>query len=162
MGHKGRIKSGAPLLFMRNRLMSALAHKRTCAVQLGMSAVGNSGPLQAVRLSYVLSCWTAGATAHTLLGIVKDNAESMTHSTTKAAYAMPKVYSILTPRSLNWTVVNGEYYSVALSQWHNFGPALHARTLLGNNRRSSGEIASRFGQQNRNLERKHEISVKVL
>jgi hypothetical protein len=86
----------------------------------------------------------------------------MTHSTTKAAYAMPKVYSILTPRSLNWTVVNGEYYSVALSQWHNFGPALHARTLLGNNRLSSGEIASRFGQQNRNLERKHEISVKVL
>jgi len=55
-------------------------------------------------LSYVLSCWTAGATADTLLGIVKDNAESMTHSATNAAYAMPKVYSILTPTSLNWTV----------------------------------------------------------
>src|SRR5262245_10944365 len=104
----------------------------------------------------------AAARGDTLLGIMKDNSESMARSAANAAYAMPKVYSILAPSSLNRTVANGECYRVALSQRNNFGFALHARTLLDNDKLSSIEIASRFGKQNRNLKRKNEISVHVL
>src|SRR5262249_9076010 len=77
-------------------------------------------------------------------------------------YTMPKVDAVFAPRSLDWSVVNGERYSVALSQRHNFSPALHARTLLGNDKLSPGEVALRFRQQNRNLKRTDEICVNGL
>jgi hypothetical protein len=39
---------------------------------------------------------------------------------------------------------------------------LHARALLGDDEFTSSEIAVGFGQKNRDLKRKHEVSVKVL
>ena len=49
------------------------------------------------------------------LGVVKDNAESVTHAAADAAHTMPKIDAIFAPRSFDWAIVDGECYRVALS-----------------------------------------------
>jgi hypothetical protein len=77
---------------------------------------------------------------------MKDNAKRMTHSAPNATHAMPKVNAVFAPRSFDWTVMDGECDRIALSQRYDFGPALHARTLLGDDKFSTGEIAPRLGK----------------
>jgi hypothetical protein len=46
---------------------------------------------------------------------VKDDAKGVTLSATNMTHTMPKVNAILTPRSFDWAVMDGEYHRVALS-----------------------------------------------
>lgn len=52
--------------------------------------------------------------ASRLFGVVKDNAERMSHAVAKAADAMPKIDAIFAPRAFDRTVVDGERHRVAL------------------------------------------------
>ena len=89
---------------------------------------------------------------------MKDNAKRMTRSAANAAHTMPKVDAIFAARSFDWAIVDGECHRVTLSQRHDFRSALHARALLGDDEFTSSEIAVGFGQKNRDLKRKHEVS----
>jgi hypothetical protein len=50
-----------------------------------------------------------------LLGVVKDNPESVAHTAANAAHTMPKVDAIFAARSFDWAIVDGECYRVTLS-----------------------------------------------
>src|SRR5262249_2624735 len=59
-------------------------------------------------------------------------------------------------------IMHGERNCITLPQWHHLHAALHTWSLFCQNELTTGEILSRFGEKNRNLERKGKIAVKVL
>ncbi len=59
-------------------------------------------------------------------------------------------------------VMHREGHRIALGERHHFGAALHARALLGQHELAAGEIAAWLGQQDRHLDRKGEVAIKVL
>src|SRR6185312_14982211 len=97
-----------------------------------------------------------------LLRVVENDADSVPEAAADAANAVPKVDTIVALRSLYRPVVDGERHSIASPQRHYFGPALHARPLLGQNKLTASEITFGFGEQDRDLQRECEVTIKVL
>lgn len=75
---------------------------------------------------------------------------------------MPKVHSIGSARSPNWTMMDREGYSISLVKGHDFGARLHTGSLLRQNEFASGEVSLRLREQDRNLYGKDVLSVKIL
>jgi len=61
-----------------------------------------------------------------------------------AAHAVPKVYPVHAASALDGTMVDREDYGVTLTQWDDFGPRLHARTLLRQHEFAPAEVCSGF------------------
>jgi hypothetical protein len=59
-------------------------------------------------------------------------------------------------------MVDGEDDRVALVERHDFGPGLHARSLLRQHELAAAEILARPRQQDRDLERKRQFPIQVL
>ena len=75
---------------------------------------------------------------------------------------MAKVDAIGAARAADGPVVHGEDDGVTLRKRHHLGSRLHARTLLGQHEFAPAEIPARCRQQDRRLERKRQIAIKVL
>lgn len=58
--------------------------------------------------------------------------------------------------------MHSEGNGVALRERNHFGAGLHARALLGQHELAAGEIASRLGQEDRDLEREHVLAIEIL
>jgi hypothetical protein len=86
----------------------------------------------------------------------------MTVPGAQTAYAVTEVDAVKTARTLYRTVMNSECDCVALSQRHNFGSGLHARTLFGQHELAAGKVLSRLGQKNGDLNREDMFPVQIL
>ena len=75
---------------------------------------------------------------------------------------MSEMDAIVAFRAIDRPAVHGEGHRITLPQRHHLGPALHAWPLLGKNKLAACEIASGFREQDRNLQRECEITVKIL
>ena len=79
------------------------------------------------------------------------------------AHAMAQVDPAENPRrALHRPMMHGKGHRVALTQRHHLGARLHARPLLGQHEFAAGEIAARFRQQDRDLQREHMLAIEVL
>ena len=58
--------------------------------------------------------------------------------------------------------MNCEDHSIALTQWHDHGPRLHARPLFGQYEFTASEITLRFRQQNCELKRENVFAIEIL
>jgi hypothetical protein len=63
---------------------------------------------------------------------------------------------------MNGTVMNWKDYRIALAQSYDHRSRLHAWPLLRQHKLAPGEISLRFRQQDRELQRKDVLAVKVL
>ncbi len=75
---------------------------------------------------------------------------------------MPQVYAIDTACAAHRAIMNRENDAVPLSQWHNYRPRLHTRSLLRHHKFAAREVLLRFRQQNGELQRENMIAVQVL
>ena len=79
-----------------------------------------------------------------------------------AAYSMAEIDPIGAPRSLNRTMMHCERHRVALAKRNHLWPRLHTGPLLGEHEFTSGEISLRLREQDRHLDRKDVLTVKIL
>src|SRR5262245_30233568 len=93
---------------------------------------------------------------------MEDDAHGVPQARADATDAMPEVDAVGALRALDRPVVNSEGHRVALLQRHDFGPALHARSLFRQYKLTAGKIPTRLRKQNGNLERERKVTVKVL
>jgi hypothetical protein len=59
-------------------------------------------------------------------------------------------------------MMDGEQYSIAPCQRHDFYLRLHSRTLLGEHEFASGEILPRIREEDSRLYRKYEFTIEIL
>ena len=93
---------------------------------------------------------------------MKNHAQRMALTAANATHAMAKIDTVRAASALNRTTVDREDHGVTLTQRDDLGPRLHARSLLREHELAAGEICSGFRQQNRDLQRKHMLAVKIL
>ena len=93
---------------------------------------------------------------------MKDDADDVPQPRTEPAHTVPEVDLIDAPASPDGPTPDGEDHPVALPKRHDFRPGLHPGPLLGHHELPSGEIAARLGQQNRDLQREHVLTIDVL
>jgi len=79
-----------------------------------------------------------------LLGIMKDNAQSVTSSGAQTADAVPQIDAINPTRPLHRTVVHGKGHGVTLVKRDDLRARLHARPLLRHNELPTGKISYRL------------------
>ena len=103
-----------------------------------------------------------GAAPINSLGVMKDDAERMAMAGAQTAHAMPHVHPIDAPRALHRPMMDREDHAFALLERDHLGARLHARTLLGQHELAAGEVVAGAGEQERDLERKDMLAVKVL
>src|SRR5258708_22949429 len=96
------------------------------------------------------------------LRIVKDHTKGMTVAGSDPAHAVAQINAIEPARPLYRPVMHGKSHRIALREPHHLGPRLHPRPLLGQHEFAAGEIAARFRQQDRDLQREHVFAVEVL
>ena len=75
---------------------------------------------------------------------------------------MPHVNAVSPARALDRPMVHREYGRLTTAQRHDLGPRLHARTLLGEHQLAAGEVRSRLGQQDHDLQREHMLAIEIL
>ena len=93
---------------------------------------------------------------------MKDHADGMAVAGADPADAMAQINAIEPARPLHRPVMHSKCHRVALPQRHHFGPRLHPRPLLGQHEFAAGEIATRFRQQYRDLQREHVLAIEIL
>jgi hypothetical protein len=93
---------------------------------------------------------------------MKNDASSVAPAGSKPADTVAQIHSIAAFRTLNRPVVYGEYDGVALLQRNNLGSALHAGPLLCQHEFTTGEVLAGHREQDRDLQRKRQISIEVL
>ena len=86
----------------------------------------------------------------------------MTVTGADLADAMAQINPVEAARPLYRPVMHSKSHRIALPERHHFGPRLHSRPLLGQHEFATGEIAARFRQQDRDLQREHMLAVEVL
>ena len=79
-----------------------------------------------------------------------------------AADAVAHVDAVDAARALHRPVMHRKDHAFALAQRHDLHARLHARPLLGQHELAAGEVASRIGQQDRELQREDVLAVKIL
>ena len=75
---------------------------------------------------------------------------------------MSQVDAVVSLRASHGPVVDGEGYRVPLSKRHDLDAALHAWPLLGEGKLTAREIFLGLGQQHGDLDRKNELTIKIL
>ena len=98
----------------------------------------------------------------TLIRIVKDDTNGMSLPASQATDSVPEVHTIGTASSLHRPMMHGEGHSIALLEGNDFGPRLHAWTLFGEDELASRKVLLRLGEQDRDLNWKHMLTVKIL
>src|SRR5260221_14184264 len=93
---------------------------------------------------------------------MKDDAERLSMTGKDAADAVLHLDAIAAARSLHRPVVQGEDHATTLLQWNDARSGLHARPLFGEHEFAACKIPLRFREQERRLQRKHVLSVKIL
>src|SRR5262245_63270418 len=78
--------------------------------------------------------------------VVKNDAQRMTMSPPNAADAVPEIHPIRAASALDGTMMNREYDTVTLTEWHNHRSRLHPRPLLSHHEFTAGKICIRVGQ----------------
>src|SRR5438309_11254456 len=96
------------------------------------------------------------------LRVMEDDAQGMTMAGTYPADPMAQVHPVNTARAAHRPVMDRENDAIAALQVHYFRPRLHAGTLFGQNKLSSGEIQSWPGEQKSRLERKDLLTIDIL
>jgi hypothetical protein len=97
-----------------------------------------------------------------LLRIVEDDPDGVPHTRADAAHAVAQVHPVVALRSLHWPVMDCKGHGIALTKWHDFGAALHARPLLGQHELAACEVLAGLRKEDCNLNRECEITVEVL
>ena len=97
-----------------------------------------------------------------LFRVVEDDSQRMSMAAAKPTYAVPHVYPIHTAGTLHGTMVHGEYHSVSLVKRYYFGTRLHAGTLFGEYKFTTGKVLPGLRQQDCDLEWENVFAVKVL
>jgi hypothetical protein len=85
---------------------------------------------------------------------VKDNAEHVAAAGMEAAHAVPMFDSNNAAGTFHRTIPHCEYRQIALPQPKNLDSRLHARALFRHDEVAAFEIAARFRQYDRCLQRK--------
>src|ERR1700709_2861244 len=93
---------------------------------------------------------------------MEDDADGVSHSGPDTADTVPEIDAVVSLGALNPPVVDREGNGIALAQRNDLGPALHPRTLLGQDELAAGEILPRLGEKDRHLDRECEVSVEIL
>jgi hypothetical protein len=97
-----------------------------------------------------------------LFGIVENNTDGMPLAGTHSADAVTKVDPIVALGAFHWAIMHRKCNGVALPQRDDFGAALHARPLFGDDELPARKIPIRFRKQDRHLQRKREVAVQIL
>ncbi len=93
---------------------------------------------------------------------MKDDAGGVAVSGTNSTDSMTQVDTVITFRAFGWTVVNSKYSRVSLENGHYFNTALHPGSLFGEHEFAAGKVFSGHRQENGDLQRESEITVKIL
>ncbi|QEL15454.1 hypothetical protein PX52LOC_02374 [Limnoglobus roseus] len=93
---------------------------------------------------------------------MEDDSESVSAPGTDAADAVLEVHSVAPTAALYRTMTNGENDTISSSERHDLDTRLHPRALLREDELSTGEIHSRFVQQDRHLKWEDVLAVHVL
>src|SRR5205809_4443139 len=83
-------------------------------------------------------------------------------SGSQSAHSVPHIDTIGSARAVHGAMVHREHHGIAPTQRHHLGPRLHAWALLGQHELSAGEILFGLRQENRHLQRKDMLAVKIL
>jgi hypothetical protein len=83
--------------------------------------------------------------------VVKNDPHRVAMPRPNAAHTVPEIDPIHPAATLHRPMTDRKHNSISLPERHDFHPRLHARTLFGHHEFSTGEVASRFGQQDCHL-----------
>src|SRR5579884_456252 len=97
-----------------------------------------------------------------LLSIVEDDTERIAASRPHPTHSVSKIDSVVAAFPLERTVIHRKRDRISLVERHDLNTRLHARSLLGENKFSSGEIPSRLRKENRHLYGKHMLAIEIL
>src|SRR5499427_5116120 len=75
---------------------------------------------------------------------------------------MAHVDAVNAARALHRSMMHGEDHALALREWRDFCPRLHARALLREHEFAAGEIFARPRQQEGDLQREDVLAVEIL
>src|SRR3984893_4805254 len=93
---------------------------------------------------------------------MEDDADGVAHSGADTADAMPEIDPVVALHAVHGPIMDGERLGVALAQRDDLGSALHPGPLFGQHELTAREVLFRFGKEDRHLERKREVAVKIL
>jgi hypothetical protein len=97
-----------------------------------------------------------------LLCVVKDDAERVAVSGMKATDTVAKIHARRPTRALRRTMIDGECYSIALSERHDFGSGQSSRILFDQQKLTARKVATGFGEQDHNLHRERQLPIEIL
>jgi hypothetical protein len=72
--------------------------------------------------------------------VVEDDPDCVPHAGADAAYAVTQVHAVVALRPPHWPVMDCKGHSIALPKGHDFGAALHAGSLFGQDELATGEV----------------------
>src|SRR5258708_33879670 len=113
------------------------------------------GDRPATRILAVTEIFRSGAL---LFGIVENNTHGMPLAGTHSADAVTKVDPIVALGAFHRAIMHGKCNGVALPQRDDFGAALHARPLFGDDELPAGKLPIRLRKPDRHLQRKREVA----
>lgn len=93
---------------------------------------------------------------------MKDDAERMAMSGSNEAHAVAHRHPVEAAHPTHRALMHWKNNRVAAPERNNFGPRLPPRALFGQHEFTAFELIARFGQQDRDLERKQDFSVAIL
>ena len=94
--------------------------------------------------------------------VVENDSDGVPHAGTDPAHAVAEVHPVVAVGPPHRPVMDCERRSIASLKRHDLGAALHARPLFGQDELATGEILPGLRQEDRDLDRKGDIAVKVL
>src|SRR5438105_6972327 len=145
-------------------MMSCSAAIKSCSTDLAKarsSTAPSAIDCWQVRGSATLSNKSAVNSPHSLR-VVEDHSDRMAMAGADAADAVSQINAVEPARPLHRAMVHGKGDRIALAERHYFRPRLHARALFGQYELAAGEIAPRFRQEDRDLQREHMLAVEIL
>jgi len=93
---------------------------------------------------------------------VENHPEGVPSPRPHAAHAVAKVHSVVAPGALDRAAVDGEHGRIALMQWHDGRPRLHAGTLFRQDELAAVEVLTGLRQKYSDLQREDVLTVEVL
>ena len=75
---------------------------------------------------------------------------------------MPKIHPEITPFPLYRAVMHSKRNRISLGERNDLGARLHARPLFDQQKFSTGKVAARVGEQNRDLYRENVLAIEIL
>src|ERR1700676_5311742 len=96
------------------------------------------------------------------LRVVENDADGVALTGTQATHAVAEVDAVSPLGAFDGPVVNREHDRISLLQRNHLNSALHPRPLFGEYKLASGEVPTRLGRQDRRLQWKNQLTVKVL